>query len=424
MRLLIPILSTFLIPISIFTQTLANSDVADFIPSSDRHLAMSIRSAGMGGAGVASSEDYTALFYNPANLAYIYRFEMAGALQYDALSFESALDSSASGTGSDSYVKLQNIGGVIPLPTKRGGVSFALGFTRTNSFDRRIRANSTGDDGLIYQIDESVKGGLGKFSLGGGIQISPMMSIGASIDLYLGGERYSWFNDIQNPGETAWPDSVERKIYADDITDEYSGIGARFGMTLVPTRFVQIGAYISTPTSLIIEEDGISRFDSITTGLETYQEDYDIVQSFEVILPWRFGAGLAIRPTEWILLAGDAEYVDWRQIEYDEPAWILSQNRLMDDSYRATLRWSAGSEFTIPIASLKLRGGFSQEPIAYLENGKDRTRNTITGGLGYLVSDLVSLDLATQFSNWNIDETRLDGDYSLTSVWLGLSYRF
>ncbi len=424
MRKLLVSMILVALPAMIFGQTLAIGDTADFIPSTDRHLPMGIRSAGMGGAGIACSEDYSALFYNPANLAYIYRFEMAGALQYDALSYEGALDGAAAGTGSDSYVKLQNLGGVIPVPTSRGGMAFGIGFTRTNSFDRRIRAQATGSDGLLYDIDESVKGGLGKFSLGGGVQVAPSMALGASLDIYSGGERYSWFNDVRNPGGTDWPDSVERKIFSDDITNSYCGVGARFGMTLVPNKIVQIGAYISTPTSIIIDEEGIQRFDSLTTGWETYQEDYNIVESFEILLPWRFGAGLALRPTDWLLFAGDAEYVDWRQTEYDEPAWILNQNRLMDDSYRATLRWSAGGEATIPMASLKLRGGFSQEPIAYLGDGDNRSRNTISGGLGYLAGDLVSLDLAMRFSDWDVEGTRLDGGYSLTSIWLGMSYRF
>jgi len=407
-----------------FGQRLASEGWADFVPASDRHLAFGIRSAGMGGAGVAITEDYTSLFYNPANLAYIYRFEVAGALQYDALSYDSRLDGKLAGTGSDSYVKLQNLGGVIPVPTEQGGLAFGIGFVRTNSFDRRLRAEAIGDDGLSYKIDESVRGGLGKFSIGGGVQVSPIMSVGGAVEFYTGGERYSWFNDVQNPGGAHWPDTVERKIFADDITDGYAGIGARFGLSLVPNRFVQIGAYISTPTALMIDEDGIQRFDSVTTGWIVYQEDYDIVQSFELVLPWKFGGGIAVRPTSWLLFAGDAEYVDWRQIEYNKPAWILSQNRLMDDSFRATLRWSAGAEATIPVAALRLRGGYSQEPIAYLADGADRTRNTISGGLGFLVSELISLDLAAQFSDWDVDGTRLGGSYSLASIWMGMSYRF
>ncbi len=418
------ILALAILPAIMFAQVLATDDLADNVSAADRHIPMGIRAAGMGGAGVAASEDYTALFYNPANLAYIYRFEAAGALQFDQLSFESSFDGKPGGTGSDSYMKLQNIGAVIPVPTSRGGLAFAIGFSRTNSFDRRIKANATGDDGLIYDIDESVKGGLGKFSIGCGAQVSPIMSLGASVDLYAGAERYSWFMDVQNPGGTDWPDSVERKTYADDITDAYTGIGAKFAMTLAPTKYVQLGAYMCTPTSIVIDEDGIQRFDSLTTGWETYQEDYDIVESFKIYLPWRLGAGIAIRPTDWLLFVGDAEYADWRQIEYDEPAWILEQNRLMDRSFSSSLRWSAGGEITIPVAALKLRGGFSQEPIAYIAQGQDRVRNTISGGFGYLVSDLVSLDMATRFSNWDVDGDRLDEDYSIASIWFGMSFRF
>ncbi len=412
-----------LLPIIAYSQILGGGNYADPIPSTDRHLPFGIRSAGMGGVGVACSEDYTAVFYNPANLSYIYRFEVAGAIQYDALSFNSNFDNAASGEGSDSYIKLQNIGGVIPVPTTRGGLAVGLGFTRTNTFDHRLQFEGTGDDGILYSGDESVKGGLGKFSIGGGIQVSPHAALGMSLDFYGGGEKYNWYLDRQNSGGTEWPDSVERVIIQDDIRDSYSGIGARFGMQLVPNKYVQLGAYIATPTALYIEEDVCSRTDSLTTGWEFYTED-NYFQTFELILPWKFGGGVALRPTDWLLLAGDAEYVDWRQTEYDEPTWILDQNRLMDESFRATVRWSAGGELTIPLASLRLRGGFSQEPIPYIVTGENISRNTISGGVGILIGELTTLDIATQFNNWDSNGARLDEEYSLSRIWLGLSYRF
>ncbi|RKZ31655.1 hypothetical protein DRQ36_01160 [bacterium] len=418
------LLFILLLPALGCAQILSGDSIADPVLPADRHLPMGIRSAGMGGAGVAIAEDYSSLFYNPANLAYISRFEAAGALQFDILNYKGTLDGDASSEGSDNYIKLQSVGGVIPVPTSRGGLVFGIGFARTNTFDRRIRFKGVGDDGLIYDGDESVKGGLGKFCIGGGIQVSPYAALGMSLDFYAGGERYSWYYDRVNPGGTDWPDTVERKTILDDIRDEYSGIGARFGTLIVPNRFVQIGAYISTPTLINIDEEGVLRFDSLTTGWEVYQEDYDYIESIELTLPWRFGAGLAIRPTDWLVFAGDAEYVDWRQIEYDEPAWMLYQNRLMDDDFRPTLRWSAGGEVTIPVAAIRLRGGFSQEPIPYQVQGGDRVRNTISGGAGFILGDLVSLDMATQFSNWNADGERLDEEYRLARIWLGLSYRF
>ncbi len=417
------LLAIILIPTLGFAQILGSGDYADPIFAADRHLPMGIRSAGMGGTGVASTEDFSGIFYNPANLAYIYRFELSGALHFDALSYDSDFEGSAK-NGSDSYIKLQSLGGVIPVPTTRGGLAFGLGFTRTNSFDRRIRFSGTGEDGLIYEGDESVKGGLGKFSLGAGMQVSPFASLGMSVDLYGGGERYSWYLDVTNPGGSDWPDSVEEKIYVDDIRSEYTGVGARFGMLLVPIKYAQIGAYIATPTSIYIDQDAVQRFDSLTTGWETYEENFSYFETIEVILPWKFGAGIAIRPTDWLLFSGDAEFVDWRQLEYDEPAELLYQNRLMDDSYRSTLRWSAGGEVTIPIAALRLRGGFSQEPIAYTVQGDNRNRNTISGGFGVLIGELMTLDAALQFSDWDVEGTRLNESYDLARIWMGLSYRF
>jgi len=413
----------FLLPAICFGQILANSEYADPVPSVDRHLPFGIRSAGMGGTGVAVSEDLSALFYNPANLAYIYRIELTGALQYEGLKYESNFNSTLT-SGTDSYIRLQNAGVILPIPTSRGGVSFAGGFTRTNSFDRRLVFEGTGEDGLDYSGEEIVKGGLGKFSFGGGLQVSPIAALGLSMDFYAGGERFSWYLDRINPGGSDWPDSLERKIISDDIRDEYTGIGARFGTTIVPNKYVQIGVYVNTPVALTIEEDGVQRFDSIATGVEEYNEEYNIVETFELVLPWRLGAGMALRPTDWFVLAGDIEYVDWRQIEYNDPTWILEQNRLMDDSFQPTLRWSAGVEFTIPVISTKLRGGFSQEPIAYIKNADDRNRNCISGGAGILMNELLSMDIAARFSNWESGDTELKEEYKVSDIWVGLSYRF
>ncbi len=417
------LITSLLLPILVFAQTIASEDYADPVYSTDRHLPFSVRSAGMGNAGVAMAEDFTALFYNPANLAYIYRVEISGALHFDHLGYESDFEGNID-EGSDSYLKLLNAGVVIPVPTTRGGLAFGLGFTRTNTFDRQIRFSGTGNDGLIYDAQESVKGGLGKFSIGGGVQVSPIAALGMSLDLYGGGEKYGWFLDVQNPGGTSWPDTVERKTYEDDIRSEYSGVGGRFSMTIAPNRYVQMGTYIATPTLINISEDAFQRFDSLTTGWEYYEDTWSYYSTIRIVLPWKFGGGIALRPTDWMLFTGDAEFVDWRQIEYDKPPELLSQNRLMEDSYTTTLRWGAGAEFTIPVAALKLRGGFAQEPIAYTVAGKDRVRNTITGGFGVLLGELITLDAAVQISNWNVDGTRLDEQYDVARVSLGLSHRF
>lgn len=413
-----------IIPTLAFCQMLSVGDYADPVLPSERQMPYGIRSAGMGGTGIAVSEDLSALFYNPANLGYIYRIEVAGALHYDAFSYESVFDNVNSRSGSDSYIKLATLGAVIPVPTSRGGLAFALGFTRTNSFDRRLKFSGTGADGIIYDGDESSNGGLGKFCIGAGIQVSPYASLGMSLDLYAGGEKYSWFLDRRNPGGTSWHDSVERKIISDDIIDEWTGVGARFATTIVPNKYFQFGAHISTPTALTIDEEGIQRFDSITTGWEIYSEQSDIVESIDLTLPWKFGAGIAIRPTDWLLFAGDGEFCDWRQIEYSSPSWIIAQNRLMDTSFRATFRWSAGTEITVPLLAMKVRGGFSQEPVPYLPQGRNRNINTITGGLGFLVGEMTSIDASVNFSKLAVEGDRLDENYSIARVWLGLSYRF
>ena len=418
-----PIFLTLLFPAILFGQILAGGGEAYPVPAADRHLPMGIRAAGMG-AAVASANEYSALFYNPANLAYIYDIQMGGALHADNLGYRSALDGNSAGSGSDLFFKIQNYGLVIPLEDEFSGITLAAGFARTNSFDRTLEFRVEGDDGILYDGSEQVRGGLGKFSVGGGMQMNSALALGLSLDFYCGGEEYDWYLDRQNVAAVDWPDTLERVIHHDNIADDYYGIGARFGMLVTPARFVQLGLYFTAPTPLYIEEQGMMRSDSLTSGTEYYDEVYDYVGEIELTLPPKAGAGIALRPTDWLLLAGDAEFADWREIKYREPAWILDQNRLMDDSYRATLRWSAGTEVFVPGLSLRIRGGFSQEPIPYLESGDDRMRNGISGGLGYSIGDNTSMDLAALYSTWNAEEDRLEEDYTLSRVWLGLTCNF
>ncbi len=399
-------------------------EVADEVAVADGFVGVGLRAAGMGWAHIALAQDFSAAYYNPAGLAYVYKRELAGAIGVRSGRVETSLNGCPDNV-EFSAVKLQLLGGVYPLAARRGGAAFAIGYSRSQSFDRSANFSGQRADGASITAVETDDGGLGALHIAFGVQTSKSVAFGASLEFITGAENYTWDAMVFQLGDTVVADTV----FSDNITHGYSGITGRVGLLIAPSRYFAWGAVVKFPSALTTQREAI--YETTVDYLDGTQEyEYDSYKyDIDMTTPFQFGSGIAIK-SPFVNVAADVVYTDWRQMRYRSSDWV-EQNPWIPSSYRAVLAWGVGAEFTIPIRVLpmRLRGGYRYDPVSYAVTTIEKERQILTGGLSLLVDKRWLVEGAVAFSNWQRTDVTQAGNslgekYRLYDVQFGISYRF
>jgi len=369
------------------------------------------RAMGMGQAHVAACEDVSAMFYNPAALAQIRRIEFSTGFSQLSDNLETSLFGHKS-TSTLGSTKLSSVGIAYPFPTYRG--SFVLGFAynRTRNTDSDYFASGAAsraylgpDIGVVddYQTTKDVfeRGGLSNWTVAAGAEVAENVSVGVGFS-FLGGRselQYMW----ERKWDIAPPDYRFLSIKASDET-KISGWTGSFGTLLKVGRVGRVGLTVRLPEYLSLSGQQYTElYDSgplaSSIPLDTaYQEAFE---GDKITLPLCFIAGASVAPVPGLILAFDAKYADWKQIEYDGPIRIDNNY-----AYKATTSLRFGAEFMFPFAPLRVRGGFFTEPLAYRLMPSLTSSNEIwiasidsdgkfyTLGAGYLFEESFTLDAA------------------------------
>ncbi|RKZ27642.1 hypothetical protein DRQ26_02780, partial [bacterium] len=164
MRYLITITS-ILIALSSLT-----ADEIEDNPLSGGYIPVGLRGSAMGGAQIALAQDFSASYYNPAGLAYIYKHEVTGGISVFSGQSETNAGGSSPSSKSFSAVKLSHIGYVLPLLAKRGGAAFAVGFSRFQTFDHSANFSGKCSDGTEFDAIEASDGGMGALHIAAAVQ--------------------------------------------------------------------------------------------------------------------------------------------------------------------------------------------------------------------------------------------------------------
>jgi hypothetical protein len=363
-----------------------------------RDCGTSARALGMGGAYLAISDDAAALRYNPAGLARVQRIELSGTLTDRSRDIETRyagypLESSLSRT------HVSALGVVYPFPTYRGSLVAAFGYTYPWPFDleyARAAASGTEEAPLQEQILE--EGGLGEWSFGMAVDAGPNLSLGFRTTWLHGNRFQDW----------VYQDATH-SIH--DVLDvDLDGFTASFGAL---NRFgpVHLGLTIDLP-----------RWIDMHGEIHDTVLDEIIAVDEEMTLPFSVGLGTAV-PRGSLLLAGDARFTDWTQIDYYGPLRytdpVTGQRRY---AYERTWDFHLGAEYLLDFihaAGVRVRAGWAYEPIPYqvlmeeLEDTNqgdvlpvyrpadvDPQRMTWSVGLGVLAGESLTIDAAFTSGSW------------------------
>ena len=392
------------------------------------------RAMGMGGAFMCIANDYTALHWNPAGLSQIKRVEFFLALSHEKLETETEYFGSSDSTFA-SKTQPNSFGVVLPVPVYQGGLAFAFGVNRIQSFDSRTRVkgfntHTVADDpefGQLFVNEQSNEsGGIYSWNFGAAVDISPDVSIGGVLS-FLSGD-YNYELNLDADDTMSLDQDLTGFSYRDNINSDYFGVDGKIGLLARPIDQLQLGVTISLPLDFSVDEywnqESFYLYDD-----EESESEFDEGQfSYDISRPIRLSGGVAVYPLPGAVITADVLYTDWTQTEYSEPPSEDVSNQDFIDDYRNTAQFHIGGEYTIPSAGLSIRAGYLLDPLPHTpkETNIETDRHFITVGIGMILGEVLSLDIAYMRGLWteNIDEGTIKEDRTSNRIFLSTGYRF
>jgi long-subunit fatty acid transport protein len=199
----------------------------------------------------------------------------------------------------------------------------------------------------------------------------------------------------------------------------------------------KLGLTVRTPTYFDISGDVSDIGNSWFYNGDHFQMKKPGSTKYNVKTPAVISGGASIQATDWFLLAGDAEFTDWTQMEFtnDNPN-LLDENRVIRNVFRSTTNLRGGVEFTLLNYGVRLRAGAVYNPSPYKGDPSSRDQLYYTAGLGVAIEENVFLNASLAFGKWNTsrDNYYLSGvdappsrtieSVTTNSLNISLSYRF
>lgn len=422
----------------------------------DNQTGFGARALGMGGAYSGVADDYSAIYWNPAGLAQMRKMEFW--TEFSNINFDNNLTYRNNlSTASNNATKFNSIGIVFPVPTYRGSLVFALGYQKLRDFEyannfsglsaifsdeAKTFLPSVEDTvtGAVYDFwDREVKkeefitdeGSVNQWSAAGAVDISPNISLGATINYWSGKSDYQLdFTqaDVLNRFET-YPGNFNDYQESRAIASRYSSFSLKLGGLFHLGRYARLGMTIDLPQTITVDED-YSLFSSVSFDDGDIIDLDDISESsqYDIKVPLRIsgGASFAAGPA---LISGGIDYVDWTQFKFNTD-FLKDQNRYFKTDYRGTLKWHVGGEVGLPFYDSQLRAGYVYDPNPLKDQPGETDRKYITAGFGVLIDKVFKIDFAYLRGGWKqttFDELAPAGtaeDVTLQKLLFTLSYRF
>ncbi len=447
-------------------------------------LGVGARSLGMGNAFTGVASDYSAIYWNPAGLVQLKSGEFSFGISHVNFNNTSTFYGSQV-SYTNNATKVNAVGLVFPVETRRGSLAFALGYSRQSDFTTGMSFNGfnplssiiqvwapdgegyppeitiaeelkladidTNSGTFISPIRNSVtqlgtileSGGLGNWSVATGVDIAENLSVGVTLSWVTGGYEYDRTYKEQDNAQnyTTFPFDFDELVVEDLINNDIFGFNAKFGM-LYRTPGFRFGATVKTPTDLNVEETystiATSHFDSAdVNGNSSYGPvSYPGAVGYDVITPWVFSVGASVTLARFIL-SGDIEYTDWTQLAFnDANPDLISLNKEMKSLFRGTANWRLGAECDLNEISLRARGGFIYNTSPFNNDPSSFDQKFVTGGLGFLLSEAAMIDVAYAHGWWktyrvnydyvinNQQTSRVDEDIATNNIYLTFTLRF
>jgi len=312
--------------------------------SSPNPVGSGARALGMGGAFIALADDATAASWNPGGLTQLETPEVsavgAGYCRIEDNSF--ARFPRASGEQSTYKGALNYLSGAYPFTLLGRNMIVSLNYQHLYDFDREWDLNAPSG-----RISFQQEGALYAYGLAYGIQVSPGLSLGLTLNLWQDG-----------PYENGWTQtmSVDGGLFSKDRFS-FEGFNANYGVLWFPTGKLSIGAVFKMPFTADLKHTR-NRPD-LDPPKKSFSEDLD--------MPMSYGIGVAYRFTDRLIVALDAYRTHWQDFVLTSPQGktsAVSGLPLNKSDIDATTQVRFGGEYFIikPPYTIPLRAGVFYDP--------------------------------------------------------------
>ena len=317
------------------------------------------RARGMGGAFIGVADDATAASWNPAGLVQLETAEASVVGMFESYTPETDVPDFDADPYKNSHFGFNFLSVAFPLSLGDRNIVAAVAYQKvTDAYGKY-----DGDDRLEEQT-----GGLNSITPSLGIQLSPNISIGASVNILTGTEDYSYED------KTGWYTDQE---YSTDLTGTNFTIGGLFDLNRI--RF---GVVFKTPFGLKIENE-------------------DRSWDYTLNMPQMLGFGAAFAATENLTIAADYEMRKYSESEYEhnETEQTLDAGLLDINQVRV------GAEYLLMTGEniLPIRFGFATTPLPTEDsNGDQVVGANITAGIG-IIMGAINLDLGFEYNTYSYE---------------------
>ena len=424
----------------------------------DNFAGVGVRAMGMGGAYVGVSDDFTAVYWNPAGLAKMKTREVYVAFLRNGTANDATFNGNPSSTDL-SNTRFGSLGFVYPYPVYRGSLVFAAGFNRVKDFDWSLRESGIGlADSLSFDNSFSHEGELAITSVAAAVEVSPSVSLGLTLSLISGEDQSMSEFVTTDPENIAFEKRWRaREAFLDNYKTTYTvtlGAMARASKT-------RIGATVSTgPTHEIsydfsapVLDETMKCTDSSPPPTVPWNsiecDDNDRVfqspsetesSSYEISLPIELAAGAAYQPVPSLLLAGGITIAEWTQTEYRRrDRSDVRANTAFESQYTDATRYHLGLEWQVPWIALDVRAGYYIDPLPFVGPREPdlavhpetnpriivkQDRSFLTLGAGLMLEEAVKIDLSWNHGTFTRQEHPLVQKVTVERVFAGLAYTF
>ncbi|MES2809407.1 MAG: hypothetical protein V4619_12315 [Bacteroidota bacterium] len=406
------------------------------------------RLKGVGNAGTAVGGDLSSISNNPAGLGYFTQSEVALTGEFDNHTSNTTYLGKQQ-TATKGTPNLSQFGAVFytRLNTPRGenktegfvSLNYGIAFSRTNNFDERVNsngfntpnsinnyyanlANSEGVDNgtlqdwafqqqLISRYGTPTNNSFAPNSYPGvdqtgyidrsGGQNAADLSVGTNYNnkLYLGlnvsiaNLRYKSTKTFTETGTATLPASggaIDRSFnsqYAQIQDTKGEGFSAKLGVIYKVIEYVRLGATITSPTFLTLDDSFSETLNTSYNGGAGYEDGVEYPTTYNIRTPYKASGGMSVFVGQFGFITADAEYVDYASTHISSNEYYTNTFDLgvIKNNYRSVVNLRGGAEAKIA-KIVSLRAGYSLQPSPLKSGGFDT--KTLTGGLGVRVGSL------------------------------------
>jgi len=267
--------------------------------------------------------------------------------------------------------------------------------------------------GLEQSGSVTEEGGLHAFRVGAAIDIAENLSVGGTFSLYTGNYDYRRVyteSDVNGlyANDSLLPVGFQSTTITDRVHQSQSGVGLKLGLLSTALDMFHFGLTVETPTAFRVSHEfqrsGVSRFSEHTFESNSTMET-PIVNEYDVVTPWRFGAGGSLHLLGAVI-AGSISYADMKQLSFDNADVDLTDlEDAAKDRLHGVLSWHLGAEYTLPFLGSAVRAGISREPSAFVNDAKEYDQQTISLGASILLSKSTVLNASYQNVKFRTDHS-------------------